>query len=110
MRIPCAYPLRRGSTVSSQAMNFKETTMSPKTSSEPLPASSAKAATPAETPKRRPVNTSLDAALVETLDRYIEKNPRAGDRSTIIERELLKLLKSKARRFRLKLPAHLLTR
>lgn len=50
----------------------------------------------------------MDRELIETLNDYVDKNPRAGLACDVLERAIIDHLRRKARKYRLKIPQHLL--
>lgn len=67
------------------------------------------AAPTAKSSGRRSYNIRMDRDLIETLNDYCGKNRRAGKSCDVLERAILDFLKRKARKYRLRLPQHLLT-
>jgi hypothetical protein len=63
---------------------------------------------PANSSGRRSYNIRMDRALIACLKDYCSKNKRAGKECDVIEDQVFRYLRSRARKYRLNIPAHLL--
>jgi hypothetical protein len=71
-------------------------------------APTAKPGRPMSKPDRRSYNIRMNAVIIDALNDFCAKNPKAGSASDVVERETFRFLRTKKRKYQLNIPEDIL--